>query len=258
MKTLVKQLMVYLAMFMALSVAFTTQVSAQTITSIDQDTFNTKQDNAMWSFEQSLGGVTTITTNSISGPSVGSVSSETVVYDSPSLWYFNIIFSNGGISIDAKSGFKDEGGNPDIFLDWNYVGKNLFLDPITTLVIGSSYQNIGSSENTLISNIKINGIELGYEVNTSSNNQFEGLLISNGDIPITSLSYEMTINISAMDARAISFEAAPSVVFVPSITTVPEPSTWALIGLGSILLAFRKKFHTHPTGFLKKVLEQFV
>jgi hypothetical protein len=56
----------------------------------------------------------------------------------------------------------------------------------------------------------------------------------------------MTIDSSVGDFNSIIGATMPSTVFVPNIEVVPEPSTWALIGIG-VSLFFIKKTKTSKT-----------
>lgn len=244
MKTIVNKFVTLLVMILVLLSVFIQKAEAQGAVSIDRNTFTYESAMAAWSYVQSLDGVATITANSVTGSNSGSTLQNSVVYGSPSLWYYSITFQNGNVSIDAKSGFIDYRGNPNPRFDWSYSSSTGDLSPVTSLVIGSIYKNAGASQSTTVSDIRINNIQLSDNINSSSANQFEGLRITNGDVPIVSLTYTMEIDISEADAFNLVGASLPSAVFIPAIEVVPEPSTWALIITAVLFtIIFRTKQH---------------
>ena len=204
------------------------QAQGLLVSSIPQPQFNSAINNSIWAMAWGSDSAINTTTN---GTSVGYNSSPFIAggatYTSD-IWNMALTFNSGNVSVSATSASA-----PGLFWSMNYSLNS--LAPVTSLLLGANYQ-ASNGESLTIGSINVNNIPLGNTAPANATQSFSGLLISY-DNPIVSLNYTLSINTpSGWERQNLGQPALLSTVGIPSTTSVPEPSTNALIGLGILLL----------------------
>jgi hypothetical protein len=216
-----------------------------TVSSINETQFTTESSSSKWNLTGDIYGSFKITSqNSDSQTGTYLSTSGGLMYDIPSVWHMSLTFDSSlnNVTIVAKSEYKME-GVPNPAFDWSYTSSPGSISPANSLAIGSAWNTDISGMNINISAISINGASVNDIINAGgAGNYFGGVMINNGSTAIRSVDYTMTISMPSY-AYASSPDLAKmnTSIFIPSVNNVPEPSTWALMGMGLLAVAFKAK-----------------
>lgn len=201
---------------------------AQATTTVDQSTFQQQLAAAPWALTEGMDNSITFMEN---GGVSEAINSPMSFGFNTATWNMSIVFNNGTATVTAQTDW-----HPGVF-DWIIPSSMSSLRPVESALFGITYQALDAQSIT-VSDIAVNGgIPLAGTVFADQNNPFGGLSVDDGGVPISSITYDMTIYVA--NPNEPFNEIVPtmmSTVLVPEAASVPEPSTFTtlILGLGSL------------------------